>query len=358
MKEYLTFDDVNIKPKKSDIESRSHVNTTGLITKSLKRVTPIISAPMDTVSGFGMATRLDALGAVACVHRFMPLKEQVLFYREFRDSTTIEEPDYSDTLEMLPPAKSGTVVMSIGVTGDWFERFIELSKEGCAYFCLDVAHGHHILVQRALDKIKSGDYACEIIAGNIATEEAAHDLITWGADSLRVGIGGGSLCETRIRTGVGVPMITCLQEVSNVAKDFDIPVIADGGIRQVGDIGKALAAGASSVMLGSLLAGTKESPGQVLSEGIFPNETKYKVYRGSASSDAKVARGESGHVEGNTAKIPYKGKVERIIAAVDDGIKSSFSYTGSRNLEEFHRNAEFLRITPAGMVEAHPHLLK
>jgi IMP dehydrogenase len=196
-----------------------------------------------------------------------------------------------------------------------------------------------------------------ILAGNIATGDGALALVDWGADAVRVGIGGGSLCETRIRTGVGIPMVTCLMEVLEAVPDT--PIIADGGMKNPGDMCKALAAGADAVMLGSVLAGSKESPGEVISVVTeWPYETKYKRYRGSASAEAKAARGEpTDFVEGNGTLIPYKGKVKRILVDIENGMKSSFSYVGARTMDEFHRNAELVQITNAGVIEAKPHLL-
>jgi IMP dehydrogenase len=215
---------------------------------------------------------------------------------------------------------------------------------------IDVAHGHH---KNVIDMIKwckeNLDEKVDIIAGNIATAQAAIDLEKAGADGLRVGIGGGSLCTTRIKTGFGVPNVSCLEEIIKVAKT---PIMADGGIRTSGDISKALALGASSVMLGSLLAGTEEAPGQI----IETPKGLYKRYRGSASLETKVVNGQQvRNVEGESTTIPYKGGVKFIVNGLLDGVKSALSYGGARNLEEF--KPKYVVVTNSGINEAKPHLL-
>jgi len=193
--------------------------------------------------------------------------------------------------------------------------------------------------------------------GNIATRESARDLCEWGADGLRIGIGGGSLCSTRIQTGVGVPMVSSIRDCVAIADDYNVPCMADGGVRSSGDVCKGLGAGADTVMLGSLLSGTKESPGSITKQGQWPNERLQKKYRGSASVESKLDRGERKNVEGYSTTIPYKGKVKRIISDVIDGLKSSMSYVGANNLEEFHSKCELIKVTNAGVIEAKPHLL-
>jgi len=190
----------------------------------------------------------------------------------------------------------------------------------------------------------------DVVAGNIATAEAAVDLMDWGADALRVGVGGGSLCTTRINTGFGVPNVTCISDICRVSK---VPVIADGGIRSSGDMAKALALGASSIMIGSMIAGTEESPGQIIEK---PNGL-YKRYRGAASLETKMVHGQATrNIEGESTVVPYKGGVKYILQSSTDGLRSAFSYAGARTLREF--NPEIVRITSAGQAEARPHLIK
>ena len=178
-----------------------------------------------------------------------------------------------------------------------------------------------------------------------------------GADAIRVGIGGGSLCSTRIQTGVGIPMVSAIRDVASVCDNYGVSVIADGGIRTPGDVAKAITAGADCVMVGNLLSGTKEAPGLITKTGIWPNEVLQKKYRGSASLEAKSDRGETHNVEGYSTTIPYKGKVKRIINDILDGLKSSMSYVGASNLEEFQSMAEFVRVTNSGINEAKPYLI-
>jgi IMP dehydrogenase len=238
---------------------------------------------------------------------------------------------------------------SVGANGDYFERTQELIKEGVNIILIDVAHGHHINVKKAIENIKGISSEIDVIAGNIATSKAAIDLQDWGADGLRVGVGGGSLCTTRVKTGFGVPNVSCLIDIINVA---NVPVMADGGIRSSGDISKALGLGSSTVMLGSLIAGTEESPGNIIEK---PNGI-YKRYRGAASLETKMVHGqEQRNVEGESTIIPYKGGVRYVISSLLDGVKSSLSYGGANNLKEF--NPDWVQVTNAGQTEAKSHLI-
>jgi IMP dehydrogenase len=253
--------------------------------------------------------------------------------------------------------KKRPLCAAIGVKGDYLERAQELIKNGCNVLLIDVAHGHHKLVGEAIEKIKQNLSRVEVVAGSVATGEACEYLCEKGADSIRVGIGNGSLCETRIRTGVGIPQVTALIDCVAVADTYNTPVIADGGVRDIGDVCKGLACGADSVMLGSLLSGTKESPGEIEKVGKWPNEQLYKKYRGSASLDSKKSRGSNKNVEGNHKVIPYKGKVKRVIGDIQEGIRSSFSYVGANNISEYHSKIELIEVTRAGNLEGKPHLL-
>jgi IMP dehydrogenase len=336
-KEYLTYDDINIVPNYSEVESRAECSTESQLTSGTFLSVPICAAPMDTVCGKDMATAMYFLGGMGFIHRFNTIDEQI---NELPDGVCLR-------------------AASVGVTGDWWERCQELIKNKVAIILIDVAHGHHINVKRALLKLKS-EYDVQVVAGNVATYNGTVDLINWGADAVRVGLGNGSLCETRIRTGVGIPQVTALIECVR-ARDYikrPVPIIADGGIRFVGDVPKALSLGADVVMLGSLLAGTKETPGAIARTGTWPNEQLFKSYRGSASLQAKVANNlDQKNVEGNSKLIPYKGKVSRIISDITDGLRSSMSYVGVKTLGEFSRKAKIIRVTHAGLIEASPHLL-
>lgn len=332
----LTFDDISLIPKYSDIQSRQDCETEIMI-DDIKFNTPIIASPMDTICDIEMCTALNKLGALGILHRFNSIADH-----------------YDNCLEL--DFNRITYGAAIGVGRNSIERFDTLVNTNLDLVCIDVAHGHHKLVKDMIEHIKGYNEDIHIMAGNICTSEGAEDLISWGADSLRVGIGNGSMCETRIRAGVGVPQVTALENCISVSKHYNIPVISDGGCKTTGDVAKAIALGASAVMVGSLLAGTKETPGQISKTGMWPNEQLYKKYQGSASIDSKVSRGEKPiNVEGNSKITPYKGKVKRIIDDINDGLRSAMSYVGARNIKEFWDKAEFVEVTQAGQIEAQPH---
>jgi len=398
-KQALTYDDVNIVPKYSELESRENVKLNTRFTKNTELTIPIVSSPMDTVTELDMAKEMLDWGGTGVIHRFNTIEEQSKImqklHREWNSffsigdmnetkipKTLIEaRKDYYETngrpndkesqedfddyikfvkdrLDMDKRWRKKPLCAAIGVTGDYKERAQELVKNGCNVLLIDVAHGHHVLVKNVIEELRNEfGRDVEIIGGCIATSTAARQLCEWGVDGLRVGVGNGSLCETRIRTGVGLPQVTALFGVCSTADDYNVPVIADGGIRNVGDVCKGLGCGADTVMVGSLLSGTKESPGSIEKKGQWPNEQLFKKYRGSASLDSKLDRGEEKNVEGNHKVIPYKGKVKRIIGDIEDGIRSSCSYVGASSLEEYRSLVEFVEVTRAGQVEAQPHLL-
>ena len=344
MREGLTFDDVQIEPRYSDIEGRDSAEIDTLFTRNYGIMVPFIASPMDTVCDHEMAAALLKVGGVGVIHRFMPIEQQVASVKKL-----VGNPPFPGK----PPVP---VAVAIGVNGDSKERAGRLIDAGATVLVIDVAHGHHKLVKEMLNWLTLSGCECDIVAGSIATKEAALDLQEWGADALRVGVGGGSVCETRIRTGIGVPQLESVIEVASVAK---VPVISDGGIRYPGDIAKALAAGADSVMIGSLFAGTDEAPGEMFIAGEWPYTKRMKIYRGLASATTKLKyAGAASHVEGASKMIEARGPVESIIKDLADGLTSSMSYVGAHNLSEFRSRSRFIRITPSGLAEAHPHLLK
>jgi len=335
-KEAVTYDDMLIVPQYSDIMSRSEVD----ISSNLGRrefSLPIIASPMDTVSETEMAVAMNDAGGMAILHRYNTIAAQQKMAHEI-----ITRLDWS-----------GQVGAAIGVTGDYLERADALIATGVDLLCVDVAHGHHALMRNALSTLRQ-EYGNHIyiMAGNVCTMEGITDLADWGADAVRCNIGGGSICSTRLVTGHGLPG---LQTIFDCARtDRDVAIIADGGITSSGDIVKALAAGADFVMCGSLLAGTTESPGNVIS---LPNNVRAKEYRGMASKDAQLNwRSKSSTPEGVASYIPYKGSVRDILGDLEGGIKSGFSYTGARNLTELRRKVEWARQTPAGTHESDTHI--
>lgn len=254
---------------------------------------------------------------------------------------------------------------AVGVKGDYLERAEALLEAGADVIVVDIAHGHSDNAINTVHMIKKAFPNCELIAGNVATGDGASDLIKAGVDAVKVGVGSGSICITRVVTGSGVPQLTAVVDSVKVARDHDVPVISDGGIRNSGDITKALAAGASSVMVGSLFGGTDESPGKTL----VKNGKKFKMYRGMASFYASLGRKyreEGPQVvdsddlndyvpEGVEAMVPYKGSVVEIVRQLSGGLRSGLSYCGAKTIAEMQRNAEFIKITSAGIVESQPH---
>ena len=330
MRETVCFDDVLLVPQYSDIKTRSSVSLKVELGSGITLHSPFVSAPMDTVTGHRMASAMARTGGLGVIHRYNSIDEQIQIFKK------VER----------------TSAAAIGVTGDFIERAVALADEGCKILCIDVAHGHHVSVKNALHSIRTqlGDSVL-VMAGNVATRRAFEDLSEWGADMIRVGVGGGSICSTRLQTGHGVPTLQSV--IDCAASEGDALIIADGGIKNSGDMSKALAAGADLVMMGSLLAGTDEAPG----ETVQVNGQKCKVYRGMASPEAQVAwRGEYRSNEGVSRTVPYKGPVDRILRELGRGVRSALSYSGATTLEEFRHKAELIRQSPLGRVESGTHI--
>lgn len=465
--EYLTYDDILIKPQLSDINSRSQVKLESKLTKNITLKIPIISANMDTITEDKMAIALAKLGGLGIIHRYCSIDEQVnmvknvkrytnyiiynpytinendninnlayssylvvnnenklvgiistrdLLYNKFIIKSTIVKDFMNKNLivinkdellngekyiidilvknkiEKLPIVNSdnsiyGLITLkdilyrtenkhialldnehqlivgaAVGVKGDYLERTIALVNAGCDIICIDVAHGHHTLCGNAVKEIKKLFPDVPIIAGNVCTREGVKYLYECGTDVVKVGIGGGSICITRIQTGCGMPQFTSVLECANEAKKLGITIIADGGHSgKSGNIFKALCAGASCSMLGGMLSGTDETPGDV----IVKNNKKMKLIRGMAgrlSNLNKVNRtGEDIEItsfvpEGVEGYVPYKGNVKDIIHQICGGIRSGMSYIGCKTIEELHnKDIEFLRITQAGSNESGAH---
>ena len=474
----LTFDDVLLVPRFSDVKSRRDADTLTRFSRRIPLSIPIVSANMDTVTESSMAIALARLGGIGVVHRFLTVEEQVaevlkvkrsegvviddpitlgpdrsvseaqnvigdrdiggivivdgsrnvLGLLTRRDITLEDDLDRAVKEVMTPRRKLVTarkgvsmeeakkllhdhkveklplldskgrlaglitskdimkrkqfpnatkdakgrlrVGAAVGVKGDHMERSRKLLDAGADALVVDIAHGHSAYAIDTLKEIKRELGDVEVVAGNVATARGALDLIRAGADSVKVGVGSGSICVTRVVTGSGVPQLTAIMDSAAGAADSGVPIIGDGGIRNPGDLTKALAAGASSVMVGSLFAGTEESPGPtILREGV-----RYKLTRGMASLAATVDRrvretGGSGPKEdelvgevieesvpeGVEGLIPYKGRVDEVVRQLVGGLRSGMSYSGAHDLGELRKKSEFMRITSAGYKESLPH---
>ena len=352
----LTFDDVLLVPAYSEVLPRE-VSTKARFTRNISLNIPIVSAAMDTVSEKAMAIMLARKGGISVIHKNMGIEAQARQIREVK-----EYPAEGDKIPCLDAEGRLRVAAGVGITADVLDRVTALVEAGVDAIVLDSAHGDSHGVVEALRKIKSVYPELDTVVGNIATAEAAVRLIEAGADSLKVGIGPGSICTTRIIAGVGVPQISAIYDVAKAAEGSGVPVIADGGLRYSGDIVKALAAGGDSVMIGSMFAGTDEAPGEIFEE----NGRKFKSYRGMGSVDAMKAGSRDRYFqdgedstkklvpEGVVARVPYKGSVGDIIYQLVGGIRSGMGYCGAADIDALH-TARFVRITANGLVENHPH---
>jgi len=360
----LTFDDVLLLPCYTDF-SREEIDLSSHLTRKIKLKTPLVSAPMDKVTENRLAIALGELGGIGIIHRNLPIKEQV---RE------------------VEKVKSKNLLVGAAISSQkGFEERIEaLIKAKTDVIVIDSAHGYAKFVIDCLKTLKKRYPKIQVIAGNVATFEGAKALIKAGADGLRVGMGPGSICSTRVISGMGVPQITAIMETLRAAKNTKTPIIADGGIQYSGDIVKALAAGASSVMMGSMFAQTEESPGRVilLDYAHVPSRFKrisngvkekyaFKEYRGMGSIGAmekgiKIkSEGEfhnkeykqKSHLiaEGIEGLVSVKGSVNDLVEQLIGGVKSGFYYVGARTIPELWQKARFIQITPASLKESHPH---
>ena len=336
MKQTYSFDDVLLVPKKSNVSSRNEVKISSHLGKYSFEL-PVISSPMDTISGVRMAVEMRAQGGLSILHRYNTIPEQVEMVSFIRDVSRTEK-----------------IAAAIGMTGDYSKRAQALVESGVSILCVDVAHGHHTMMERCIKTLKDKfTDSIHLMTGNVATLEAFEELSEWGADSIRVGIGGGSICSTRIVTGHGVPTFQSILECSKTS--YDTKIIADGGIKTTGDMVKALAAGADFVMIGSMLAGTDETPGEVL---VGAKGEKYKEYRGMASKEAQRDwRGKSSTPEGVATMVPYKGAAADVLKDIDGGIRSGLSYTGARDIKELQSRAHFILQSSAAQLESNTHIL-
>lgn len=338
--EHLSFDDVLLYPRKS-LESRQSADYWQTIYGM--KTHPIIPANMDTITDWRLANEALNAGGFAILHRFM---------------------DWCDRLEAWNNCnRAQGLFISIGVSDSEFETTGFLYEEGIRRFCIDIAHGHtdkvKLLIQyiRALDKKNNSNSI--IIAGNVATIEGFDFLVDAGADIIKVGIGPGSTCSTRLVTGAGVPQLNALIDIAR-ARDFRvennkqyIPIIGDGGLKYSGDITKALVAGADLVMSGALFAGADETPGPLIK---WHDGSLWKVYRGMASKDAQVGWNNTDNIvpEGESTLVPYKGKYKDILQQLLGGLSSGMSYVGCQTIEQLHKEAQFIRVSSSVPAENRP----
>ena len=343
IKESLTFDDVLLLPQYSDVLP-SDTDVSVRLTKKINLKVPFLSSAMDTVTESKMAIAIGKAGGIGIIHRNLSIKDQ--------------------SKEIAKVKKRNLYVgAAIGTNKVDVERAKSLISNGCDLIVIDTAHGHSKKVLEILAKLKKVEKSIPLCVGNIATGEAATKLYNSGADIIKVGIGPGSICTTRMVAGIGVPQISAIIEVRKALKNKKIKIISDGGIKFSGDIAKALAAGADAIMMGSIFAGTNESPGKKFSiKGKI-----YKQYRGMGSIGAmssgsanryfqKNFKDKSKFVpEGVEGRVEYKGNVSKIIYQLQGGLRSSMGYIGAKNLAEISKNAKFIKITKAGFYESMVH---
>lgn len=333
----VTFDDVLVEPRYSEVLPSDVILATQ-VTRNIRLSNPLISAPMDTVTESHMATTMQKHGCLGIIHRNMSVEEQISHFRKCES-------------KLFAP-------VAVGTGKEHKQRMKTLRDAGVTFVSIDSAHGHS---KNVGDMVKyAKDLGLEVIAGNVATAEGAQFLTDCGADAIKVGIGPGSICTTRIVSGVGVPQISAIMNAYQATAPAGVPIIADGGLRNSGDIVKALVAGASSVMIGSMFAGTFESPGEVMKI----NGKEYKSYRGMGSLSA-MKKGSADRYGGNGSNkvtpegveglVPYKGTVVDVIEKLIGGIRSGMGYCGARNIVDLHRYGVFTKVSKATVVESHPH---
>ncbi|MDB4978421.1 MAG: reductase [Candidatus Peribacteria bacterium] len=354
----ITFDDVLLLPGYTDF-FRTDVDLAVSLHPTITLKIPVLSSPMDTVTEAGMAILMASSGGLGILHRSLTVKDQAEMVRAVKAHAV------EDAALSAVDAKGRLLVgAAVGAGPDLDERIDALEAAEVDLLVVDSGHGHAKYIMEAVKLIKQKHPNMVVMAGNIATAEGAKALCDNGADILRVGMGPGSICTTRIVTGMGVPQITAIMEAAKGANK-GVSLIADGGIRQMGDMAKALAAGAHAIMLGSMLAGLEESPGEL----IDIDGQMFKRYRGMGSVGAMKKGGAARYgqnaasqehtliAEGVEGMVPFKGPGGEFLYQIKGSIQSAFYYIGARTIDEFHDKARFIKITPASMKESHPHTL-
>lgn len=358
LKEGYTFDDLLLVPAMSEVVP-AQVKLETRLTDKISLKIPVVSAAMDTVTEEEMALSLALQGGLGFIHKNMTIEEQVVMVRNVKQFKVSEE--YSNACV----DRQGRLVVgaAVAVSDNTMERVDALVKAGVDIITVDSAHGHSKGVINTVRIIHDAYPDLDLVGGNIVTAQAAIDLIYAGANVVKVGVGPGSICTTRVVSGVGVPQLTAVNDVYQVARTYNVGVIADGGIKLSGDIVKALAAGGDCVMLGGLLAGCEETPGEVMET----DGKKVKAYVGMGSLSA-MQRGSSDRYfqggekdlkklvpEGIEATVPYKGPIQEVIYQMMGGLRSGMGYCGCRSIKELKEKAQFIKISNAGLRESHPH---
>lgn len=360
-KQGITFDDVLLIPAESHVLP-NEVDLSTQLAPNLKLNIPLISAGMDTVTEGKMAAAMAKMGGLGVIHKNLSIEAQADEVKLAKNSEIGPE----DKHAAVDANGKLLVAAAVGVTSDTFERAEALFAAGADAIVIDTAHGHSAGVLRKIKEIRDHFPEKTLIAGNVATAEGTRALFEAGVDVVKVGIGPGSICTTRVVAGVGVPQLTAVYDAADVAREFGKPIIADGGIKYSGDVVKALAAGGNAVMLGSMLSGTEEAPGDVQqgSDGRL-----VKSYRGMGSVGAMAQQHGSsdryfqGGVneanklvpEGIEAVVSYKGTVRNVVYQILGGLRSGMGYCGAENIQKLIDTAQFVRISNAGLRESHPH---
>lgn len=341
----LSFDDISLVPRYNNIASRRDVDTSVQFGNVRLRI-PVFSANMDTITGARMARAMHDHGGLGFLHRFCSIQDNIKLYQD----SVLEWQNVNH-----PRKQEAEAVVSLGVNEE-LDRFEALYEAGARYFCVDIAHGHSRAVGRIVDQMRQAHDDTYIIAGNVCHAAGAEYLADKGAHAIKVGIGPGSVCSTRVKTGFGVPQFTAIQECSRV----NCFLIADGGIRTPGDAVKAFAAGADAVMLGGMLSGCDETPGEIMDRDVNDEPTMpFKVFRGMASKEAQddfmgsMAGWKA--AEGVEIRVQAKGPVENVIADLVGGIRSGMTYCGANTISQIRQRADWVEITAAGTAEGRPH---
>lgn len=355
-KDALTFDDVLLVPQYSEI-TPDMADVSIKLTNTFKMNVPFLSAAMDTVSEHKLVTALALAGGLGVIHKNMSIADQA---KEVEMVKNYEFDNEKNKRVLIDKKGRLCVGAAIGVTADMMDRVHALMDAGVDVFVLDSAHGDSKNIINAIKNLRLEYPSMELIAGNVATYEGALDLMKAGASAVKVGMGPGSICTTRIIAGIGVPQLQAVMDCARASKEMNVPIIADGGIKYSGDVVKALAAGANTVMLGGLFATCEEAPGDIYES----NGKKYRTYRGMGSIEA-MAKGstdryfQTGHkkfvAEGVQGIVEVKTTVEELVFQLIGGLKAGMGYCGSKDIPTLQEKGTFIKITNNALLESHPH---